>query len=64
MLDSDAATTTMIPSYHRKEATLEAGKSSCAMENARMKSGCLPGDLLDGLRNGEFAVRVEVNGGF
>ena len=34
------------------------------MENARMKSGCLPGDSLDGLRNSEFAVIVEVYRGF
>ena len=59
-LDSDAAATTTIPSCHHKEAELEAGKSSCAMENARMKSSRLPRDSLDGLRNGEFAVRVEV----
>ena len=30
------------------------------MENASMKSGCFPVDLLNGLRNGEFAVRVEL----
>ena len=34
------------------------------MENARMKSGCLPGNLLDGLRNSELEVRVEVYRGF
>ena len=60
----DAATTTTTSSCHHKEAKLEAGKSSCTMENAPMKSRCLPGDLLDGLRNGEFVVRVEVYRGF
>ena len=63
-LDSDTATTTTTSSCHHKKAKLEAGKSSCAMENARMKARCLPRALLDGLRNGKFAVRVEVHRGF
>ena len=49
----DTATTTTTPSCHHKEAKLQVRKPNRAMENARMKSGCLPGNLLDGLRNGE-----------
>ena len=30
------------------------------MENVRMKSGCLPGNLLDGSRNGEFEVESKI----
>ena len=36
----------------------------CEMENARMKSGCLPGNLFDGWWDGEFEVRVDVYRGF
>ena len=36
VIDSDAATTTTTPCCHHKEAKLEAGKSSCAMEKVMM----------------------------
>ena len=41
-----------------------ASELRCAMKNARMKSGCFPGNVLDRLQKDEFEVRVEVYRGF
>ena len=64
ILDTKTASVNPPPIYPPYDVAVAASESSCAMENARMKCSCLPGGLLDGLRNGEFALRVEVYRGF
>ena len=49
---------------HNNVVVVTVSEMSCAMQNSRIKSRCLPLDLLDGWPNGQIAVRVVVCRGF